>query len=197
MNENFRAKAALLLNEVEMLRQHRDEPILVAIDGRSGVGKSTFATEIGAQLDCTLVVGDDFFAGGTEVSYGLSPKELAGICIDRKRLREVLKELKSGCDASYVAFDWSAFDGRLAEVETVLRAKSLLILEGAYSYHSDLRDLVDLAVLVEVPSEIRTKRLLAREGQLSEWELQWHQAEDWYFSEVSPSSIFHHRIMNV
>ena len=33
-------------------------------------------------------------------------------------------------------------------------------------------------------------RLLAREQSLTDWERQWHEAEEWYFANVAPAAGF-------
>lgn len=180
---------------IEALTAKAQNPVLVAIDGRSGVGKSTLADTLSAQLSCTVIHGDDFFAGGVEV-HDLTPEALADICIDRRRLRAALETLKAGIAAHFAAFDWEAFDGRLLREESRLDPSPLLILEGVYTFHPDFRDLIDYAVLVDVSEAERTRRLLAREGEISDWERQWHRAEDWYFSELSRAEDFDEVIEN-
>jgi uridine kinase len=64
------------------------------------------------------------------------------------------------------------------------------VLEGAYSARPELHDLVDLRVLLVVSDATRRARLLAREGNIGRWETQWHEAEDWYFAHVAPTSSF-------
>ncbi|MEO1136962.1 MAG: hypothetical protein AAFW68_10215 [Pseudomonadota bacterium] len=186
-----------VLRKIDTLRQKHAEPVLVAIDGRSGVGKSLLGGNIAAQTHGALISGDDFYAGGTAVHVELSAESLADICIDRKRLRTVLLKLKSGRDETFHPFDWEHFDGRLADQEKTLKSNAVLILEGVYSFHPDFRDLVDLSVLIETPEATRLQRLISREGQLSEWERQWHRAEDWYFDTLSSPDVFELRIMNV
>ena len=181
---------------IKALTAKAQSPVLVAIDGRSGAGKSTLADALAALVSCTLIRGDDFFAGGVEV-HDLTPEALADICIDRTSLNSVLETLKAGNAASFAAFDWEAFDGRLAQAETRLEPNPLLILEGVYAFHPDFRNLVDYAVLVETPNAERTRRLLAREGEISDWERQWQRAEDWYFHNLSPAELFDAVIENV
>ncbi|WOE75415.1 uridine kinase family protein [Alterisphingorhabdus coralli] len=189
-------RIASIIDGLRKLNQQNGEPVLLAIDGRSGSGKTSIAAMMASQLPCTIIPGDDFYAGGVKL-HSHPPETLADICIDRERLRAVLKRLKSGQWASYAAFDWEAFDGRLATRKTVVEPQPFLIVEGVYSYHPDLRDMVDLAVLIEVPEKERMHRLLAREGELTDWERQWHRAEDWYFAELSPHKCFDTVLRNV
>ncbi|MEM9473968.1 MAG: hypothetical protein AAGA71_01655 [Pseudomonadota bacterium] len=170
-------------------------PHLIAIDGRSGTGKSTLAAPLARRLGATLVSGDGFFAGGTAV-LDLHDASLADICIDRTRLRRVLSALKSGQTATYRPFDWDTFDGSPAPVESQLSPSPLLIVEGVYSTHPDLRPLIDLTILVELPIAERERRLIAREGRIGPWERQWQRAEDWYFAHLALPESFDLRFEN-
>ena len=164
-------------------------PCVVALDGRSGVGKSTLAGQIANSLDVVVIAGDDFYAGGVEVRTD-SPRERARDCIDWRRQRPVLEALRAGREASYFAFDWEAFDGRLDVAPTQLEWRAIIVLEGVYSARPELRDLVDLRVLLRVTDDTRMARLLAREGAIGAWERQWHEAEEWYFSHDASPDLF-------
>jgi uridine kinase len=165
--------------------------VCVALDGRSGVGKSTLAKRLAEATTATLLDGDSFFAGGIAVR-GDSPEERARDCIDWRRQRAVLEALRAGRAASYRAFDWEAFDGSLQTELTVveLHSSSVVIAEGVYSARPELADLFDLRMLLRVPDDVRMARLLAREQRLSEWELQWHEAEEWYFANAALPASF-------
>ena len=162
---------------------------MVALDGRSGSGKSTLARRLAGALDAALVDGDSFFAGGVAVRSD-TPEQRARICIDWRRQRPVLEALRAGREASYLAFDWEAFDGRLESAATRIQPKAVIILEGVYSARPELADLIDLRVLLRVNDETRLARLLAREGQIGAWERQWHEAEDHYFAHTAAPEWF-------
>lgn len=164
-------------------------PFVVALDGPSGAGKSTLALALAARLDATVLEGDDFFAGGVEIR-GDSPEQRAADCIDWRRQRAVLEALRADGEARYFAFDWDAFDGRLRATATTVVARDVVLLEGVYAARPELRDLVDLAVLLRIDDALRTARLLAREGSIGPWERQWHQAEAWYFEHAAPAERF-------
>jgi uridine kinase len=162
---------------------------VIAIDGRSGAGKSTLAARLAVELGARLVDGDGFFDGGVELRSD-TPEDRARACIDWRRQRAVLQSLRAGREARYFAFDWDAFDGRREPRPTRLAPAPLVVLEGAYSARPELHDLVDLRVLLVVSDATRRARLLAREGNIGRWETQWHEAEDWYFAHVAPTSSF-------
>lgn len=164
-------------------------PLVVAIDGRSGTGKSTLAGALADRLGARVIEGDDFYAGGTGIE-GDPPQSRAARCIDWQSQRRVLSALRTGQAASYRAFDWDAFDGSLAPVATVVAPARILILEGAYSARPELRDLLDLTILATVPQPVREARLVRREGEIGPWERQWHEAEDWYFAHAAPEAGF-------
>lgn len=164
-------------------------PLVVAIDERSGTGKSTLAVALAERLGATVIEGDDFYAGGTGIE-GDPPESRAARCIDWQAQRRVLAALRAGQAASYHAFDWDAFDGSVMQDATRVAPAHILILEGAYSARPELRDLLDLTILATVPSAVRHARLIAREGEIGPWEVQWHEAEDWYFAEAAPPASF-------
>lgn len=164
-------------------------PYVVALDGRSGAGKSTLAASVAATLGACVLDGDDFFAGGVAVRSD-TPQDRVRDCIDWRRQRPVLEALRAGREASYVAFDWSAFDGRLAAEPTIVEPRSVVLFTGVYTARPELADLVDLRLLLRVSEATRVARLLAREGGIGAWERQWHEAEEWYFSQVVPPHAF-------
>lgn len=178
-----------LVGRIRECARELARPCVVALDGRSGVGKSTLAAHLAEALDACVLEGDDFFAGGVMVRTD-SPEDRARDCIDWKRQRVVLEMLRSGWEARYVGFDWEAFDGRLKTESTAVEPRPIVIFEGVYSARPELSDLLDLRLLLRVSEPTRLARLLAREGSISAWERQWHEAEEWYFTRLVPSEEF-------
>jgi uridine kinase len=167
----------------------RGLPVLVAIDGRSGAGKSTFGAALAAASNAPLIEGDAFYAGGLELRSDTA-KQRAEACIDRPKLRGVLQQLKAGRAATYRPFDWEAFNGSLRSPAITVRPSNVVIVEGVYSCHPDLTDLVDVKILLTVPNALRQQRLVEREGSIGPWERQWHEAEEWYFAHLSMANHF-------
>lgn len=175
-------------------------PMLVAIDGGSGSGKSTLAAAVAAELDAVIVPSDDFFAAGiTDAEWdALGPSERADAAIDWRRLRaEALEPLLAGGTASWHPFDFEAGtrpDGTYRmSVDVVTREpRHVVVLEGAYSSRPEIADLIELAVLVEIPVAERHRRLVGREeeGFRDAWHARWDDAEGWYFTHVRPASSF-------
>jgi uridine kinase len=126
------------------------------------------------------------------VALRCAREQRARDCIDWRRQRAVLEALRAGRPASYFGFDWEAFDGRLERESTVLEltASCVVIVEGVYSARPELADLLDLRLLLRVPDHVRMARLLGREQNLTAWERQWHEAEEWYFENTAPPAGF-------
>ena len=158
-------------------------PIVVAIEARSGVGKSTFARQIADEVDANVIQGDDFYAGGVTLRPD-GPGERMAHCIDWKRQRPVLEALRRSERAAWCRFDWDAFDGSLEASARTCDPPKVVLLEGVYCARHELRDLLDLRVLLRAPQALHIKQLVAREGSISPWEKQWLEAEDHYFASV-------------
>lgn len=174
---------ALSIN-IRSIAANRQSPLVVAIDGRSGSGKSTLAKALVRDLSAALLQGDDFFAGDVEVSQD-DAKTLANRCTDRKAQIRVLERLHNNRAATFYPFDWEIFDGNLSSTAVTIEPRPIVIFEGVYSSHPELKNLVNYRILLSIPEEERMRRLVLREGQFSEWERQWHRAEDWYFSNLA------------
>jgi len=172
-----------------------DDHLLVAIDGRSGAGKSTLANLLAEKAGAVVVLGDDFYSGGSDEKWQkYSSEERAAAAIDWKRLRDVLELLLAGKPASWhpLAFEpGKGWTGWKSEFVTLKPAR-IIVLDGAYSSRPELANMIDLTVLVESPEDVRRKRLLAREGAafMKGWHQIWDAAEDYYFSQVRPRSTF-------
>ena len=107
-------------------------PFIIAVDGHSGVGKSTFARRLARDLDGAVIEGDDFYAGGLDV--GLDPPESrAARCIDWRSQRDVLETLRHGREARWFPFDWNRFDGSLSNSATIMAPSRFIVFEGVYS----------------------------------------------------------------
>jgi uridine kinase len=176
-------------------------PILVALDGGSGSGKSSLAALVAAELNAAIVESDDFFAARiTDAEWNaMAPRERAAAAIDWRRLRrEALEPLLAGTSASWHPFDFAAGtrpDGTYPmAIEAVTRGPaSVIVLDGAYSARPEISDLIDLAVLVDVPTSDRHRRIALRETDeafLAAWHARWDSAEDYYFTNVRPPSSF-------
>ena len=174
--------------------------LVVAIDGRSGSGKSTVAKEIAQAIGAVIVPCDDFFAASVSNAEWdrRTPEQRATDAIDWRRLkREAIEPLRAGRPARWHAFDFAAGprgDGTypLQRTPSELAPRSVILLDGAYSARPELAEVLDLTVLVEAAPTTREARLEAREAAdlLRQWRARWEQAEEYYFGQVRPPSAF-------
>ena len=189
-----------LLTEIRARLMSAARPIVVAIDGRSGTGKSTLAARLVAHLPAVVVPCDDFFAANISAQGWAerSPAARAADCLDWRRLRrEAIEPLRAGLPGRWHAFDFArgaATDGTYAQsgTMTVCEPHRVVLLDGTYAARPELADVVDVAVLIEAAPEVRADRLRAREaaGFLAEWQARWGAAETHYFATIRPRETF-------
>ncbi|HSI87020.1 MAG: NUDIX domain-containing protein [Candidatus Methylacidiphilales bacterium] len=194
------ASAELIVTLALSMYQKLGRPIIVAIDGGSGSGKSSYSVLL---QDHAAVVGiplDDFYT--TQIAEHEWPEiELPRrleLVFDWQRIRrDVLIPLRSGMPGRWQPFDFTAgigHDGKYALQKEfkVSGPAPIIVLEGAYSASAALSDLVDLAVLVNVPEAERHRRKLKRDGQAfaDKWHAIWDPLEEYYFGRMRPASSF-------
>ena len=139
----------------ELVSTHPSRPLLIALDGPSAAGTSTLALAVGLRLSASVVAGDDFYRDMPEEQrWTLTAAQGVAEYFDWQRLRhEVLEPLRAGQAARYRPFSWRPEGGLDDRVVTVDPAP-IVVLEGIYAARPELRDLVDLTVLVETPADI-------------------------------------------
>jgi uridine kinase len=161
---------------------------VIAVDGYSAAGKSTFADALADVMPAVVVRGDDFYRVMDEDDRArLSPPE--GIArYDWERLRdEVLSPVVEGRPATYRPYDWDM--GQLAGRTITVPAASTVVVEGLFVSRHELERYFDLSVLVEAPPETRRRRQLER-ADASEWLRRWDAAERLFFERVRPPETF-------
>jgi para-aminobenzoate synthetase len=196
-----------ILTEIERIRNMSGRPVVVALDGGSGAGKSTLAEKLKCLTDIALVPLDDFYQ--TVIPESEWPRytveERLKRAFDWSRVRnQAFEPLRAGRPARWYAFDFTRGLGAtgtycLKKQVTEVAPVPTVILEGAYSASPPLRDLIDLAVLVDVPTKLRHSRTAAREDPefLTRWHQIWDDVEAYYFEQVCPPESFDLVISNV
>lgn len=152
---------------------------LVAIDGPTGAGKTTFARRLAValseQVDVEVVPTDAFLRGW-------SPP----LSVWPELRSDVLDRLHSGQPGSYRPYDWTT--NRVGEASVKVRVPDVLILEGVTSAREAVRAELSFGVFVAGDVTRRFARSLARDGEEIASALRdWQAAENMYFNAERPA----------
>jgi anthranilate synthase component 1/para-aminobenzoate synthetase len=146
-------------------------PVIIAIDGRSGAGKTTLAVELAARLrmhhKVSLFHLEDIYPGWNGLAAGIE-----------RYVTTVLAPLRHGDAAEWVSWDWEKhYDGR----SNVTLPAEIVIVEGVGAAASAARPMLDAVVWVDAPDDERRHRAMARDGSSYEpfWDSWAAQEDEW------------------
>ena len=122
----------------------------MAVDGRSGAGKSSLAAALAGRLDAPVVSLEGLYGGWDGLEHGIDLLVSA-----------VLTPLAAGQAARVPRYDWVA--GEWAE-PLPLEPPAVLIVEGVGAGARRAATFESLLVWLEVPAPTRKKRALDRDG---------------------------------
>ncbi|KRE66167.1 anthranilate synthase [Arthrobacter sp. Soil736] len=138
-------------------------PVIIAIDGRSGAGKTTLAIELAARLrnhhKVSLFHLEDIYPGWNGLAAGVE-----------RYVTTVLAPLRRGEPATWVSWDWARhYDG---DARVTLPAE-IVIVEGVGAAAAAARPLLDAVIWADSPENERRTRALERDGDTYEpyWDL--------------------------
>ncbi len=175
--------STLVENIASLLAAHPDRPVLVALDGRCGSGKTTLAAQLAGQFPQSITVHtDDFYLPPSDRAAGWEYIPCANMDLARLRT-EVLAPARAGQAVPYRAY--SCREGAYLP-EQLLAPQPLVIVEGSYSCHPSLADCYDLKGFVTCSKAEQTRRLQAREGErYPNFAARWIPLEEGYFAEYN------------
>ncbi|MGI6674430.1 MAG: uridine kinase family protein [Limnochordia bacterium] len=168
-----------VFREIERLLS-RKQPLVVAIDGRSGSGKSSLARLLQEVYGCSTVSMDHFFLR-PEQRTAARLNEPGGNVDYERFAEEVATKLKGSEPFRYPVYNCQ--DGSL-KPSPVIEPGPLTVVEGCYSHHPAFAALFDLKVFLTVPPQVQRERILRRSGPalLRRFEEEWIPLEELYFS---------------
>lgn len=133
-------------------------PVLIAVEGFGGSGKTTFANKLADILGDAYVINIDDFI----VKEKLAESSWDKGAFDRERLEEeVLAPITAGKSATFRKLIWSA--NELSAPVSVPDTK-YLIIEGIASYHPKIARYYTYKIWIDTPMEIAKERGHARDG---------------------------------
>lgn len=144
----------------------KTRPVLVAIVGGSGSGKTWLAKRLKRALapNAALLSQDDFYLDRSH----LSPAQRARLnfddpkAIDWSRLESVLQSVLAGRRAFVPSYDFKTHCRRA--LEKSLAPKSIVLVEGLWLLHRQaVRSLFSMSLFLDCPSDKRLQRRIARD----------------------------------
>ncbi|MGN7199652.1 aminodeoxychorismate synthase component I [Arthrobacter sp. SAFR-044] len=146
-------------------------PVIIAIDGRSGAGKTTLAVELAARLRAHHKVSlfhlEDIYPGWDGLAAGVE-----------RYVTAVLTPLSRGEAATWTSWDWEHhYDG---DARVTLPAE-IVIVEGVGAAAEAARPMLGAVIWAESPDDVRRTRALDRDGATYEpyWDQWGAQEEEW------------------
>ena len=161
-------------------RLEKQDRLILALDGMSCSGKTTWAGELAERFSGSVVHMDDFFLPRDRFTKDL--EALPGGNMDRDRFREsVLTPLAAGGDFAYAPF---SCDQQSLLPDRVAVSGRLVVVEGAYALLPDWGNYYDLALFLQVSMEEQQGRLLLRNGArgMVPFLTRWIPREETYFA---------------
>lgn len=158
-------------------------PILVALDGRCGSGKTTLAAQLAEAFPGSITVHtDDYYLPPADRVPGWEKIPCANM--DLRRLRaEVLEPARAGRGFAYKAY--SCREGTYLPPVACTPARFVLV-EGSYSHHPALAACYDLRIFVTCSKAEQARRLQAREGaRYAAFVERWIPLEEGYFAKYA------------
>ena len=152
--------------------------VVVAIDGRSGSGKTLLGTAVAQQLGCPVVHLDAIYPGWDGLAEGVAHVT-----------EHVLGPVSRGEPASYRRWDWMrSRPGRTVPVEP----SGHLVVEGCGALVPPAVRYAAVRVWVEAADDTRRRRALSRDGETyaPHWE-RWAAQEDAVYAVASPRDSAH------
>ena len=164
-----------------LLEAHPERPVLIALDGRCGSGKTTLAVQLAEQFPGSAVFHtDDYYLPPAQRIRNWAETPCANMDLTRLR-EEVLVPAQAGAAVRSRAY--SCREGAYLPEQCVPPAP-LYILEGSYSHHPILAGFYDLKVFITCSKKEQARRLQAREGERYEnFVRRWIPLEEAYFAQ--------------
>ena len=147
-------------------------PAVIAIDGRSAAGKSTFASRLTRILECQCVHTDD-------IAWHHSFFDWWPLLT-----KNILQPFKAGKTVLWTPDAWLSHN-RSGAIS--LQPAPVLIVEGVSSTRRELREWIDCSIWIETNAQLAESRGLERDGlEGRDFWFEWQRSEQPFFAEDQP-----------
>lgn len=148
--------------EIIKSRPQKFETKFIAIDGLGGSGKTTFTRKL-IEIEPTLKIMElDHFPCLPEENSYHSAGAQTRVSVSRF-MKEALIPLTLGKPAIYMNSFWWPTD--LEPKQYIIEPGGIIIIEGCYSFHYDLRKYYDFSIWIDCSEKESIKRAIDRDGK--------------------------------
>lgn len=138
----------------------KNKNCIIAVDGRCGAGKTTFAQQLQNLFNCNVIHMDDFFLPRNMRTEERLRTPGGNIHYERI-IEEVFSKLKKNETFSYRPYSCKTNDfGK----EIFVEPNVLTVAEGSYACHPNLREVYALNIFMDIDSKTQLDRITKRNG---------------------------------
>jgi uridine kinase len=157
----YRALAAPVLAKIRRALDRGKKPLLVGVSGRARAGKTLIGHAVVRSLmedgvPALHVRLDDWIMAATERQPGASAETRNRV----DALPGVVAALRAGTTVSAPGYD-TATRGAGETVIYDAMGRSVILLDGSFAAHGNIRSMLDLAVFIAVPRALQRERFAA------------------------------------
>ena len=190
MNVNKESLFSLICEKIE--NNKKDSPLIIAIDGRSASGKTTFCERFECINGISIIHTDDFYRP-KNVEGKIEMSEFDGnFDIERFKI-EVVDKLQQP-EFTYGVFDCSK---QIITKTVSVTADKCIIIEGAYSLNPNLLEYADIKVFFDIGESTQKARICKRNGESAyeKFKNLWIEAEERYIKHYKIKENSHYVIL--
>ena len=181
--------------------EREERPLIIAIDGFGGAGKTTFVNELAMELkkSCTVnVLHMDDHIVESEKRYNTGNEEWFEYYYlqwDITYFKKCLATLHCHQHELTLPF-YNRASNTVTKKKIVFPPKSILLIEGIFLQRNEWRTFYDFTIFIECPFELRKERVLKRDTYLGDastvmqkYEKRYWVAEAYYINKEHPLQI--------
>lgn len=178
----------VLVERIQKYKKSDNTPLLIAIDGRCGSGKTTLSTYLSLMFQHSMVIHMDDFYLPKPLKTTTRLKIPGGNVHYERFLEEILLPLTEG--RPFVYNKYSCITQEISST-TIHDLPPLIFIEGSYALHPTLNNYYDLKIFLTVDDEVQLKRITARNGleKALDFKNIWIPLEELYFATFDPYTL--------